>query len=143
MTATQTCPDCVVGAEWLMKPVVYVAGPLNAPDAAGYLANVGAMIRTALLIRKNGFPVIVPCLDLLLGVVSAAEWDAMGYEDYFGHNQALLAKCDALFCIAHSPGTDKEIAFARALGKPVCATVLDLESLVRKDGKWVLPALPA
>lgn len=139
MTATAPCPLCRPETEWLGKPVVYIAGPLNAPDAAGYLANVGAMIRAALAVRRAGFPAVVPCLDLLVGVASAADLEPLGYNDYFGPNQAILAKCDALYFIGHSPGTDKEIAFAHERGIPVCVTLLQLKCLKRKDGKWALP----
>lgn len=96
-------------------PCVYVAGPLNATNAVDYLKNVSRMFKQALRFTKLGAYPYCPTWDIMLGIIDGS----LGYEDYFQLNQPWLERCDALYYIDHSPGTDREIARARELGIPV------------------------
>lgn len=96
---------------------VYVAGKLN-DMTSGYIKNCHDMIMHADAIRRLGFSVFVPCLDLLSGLV-AGDYD---YKDYFENNMPWLECCDYLYvCPGYetSEGTKREIARAKELGKPV------------------------
>ena len=94
---------------------IYIAGPLNNPDAAKYLQNVSKMLKVADAIRRKGHSPFVPCMDLLLGIVAGD----MEYNDYWEMNLPWIEGCDALFFIDHSPGADRELELARKLGKKV------------------------
>ena len=73
-------------------PLCYVAMPLN-DDACGYLQNVHKMIVVSEKIRRSGFSVFVPCLDLLTGIVMGN----MKYDDFYGNNLPWLLVSDCAF----------------------------------------------
>lgn len=103
---------------------IYVAGALNA-DAVGYLKNVHRMIVAADAIRKVGYSVFVPCLDMLCGIV-AGNYE---YTDYAGNNMFWMEKADAIFVLPnseHSKGTQAEIARAKELNIPVVHSLVEL-----------------
>lgn len=112
-------------------PKVYVAGKLNAM-AVDYLKNVSAMIKKSEEIRKLGFSVFVPCVDLLRGIVSGD----FEYGDYFYNNVSWLRCSDAIYVMDNfetSQGTKEEIAIAQSCGIPV---FYDIESLKKiKENK--------
>jgi len=109
-----------------MKPRVYVAGKLNS-DAVGYVRNCHLMITEADKIRRAGYAVYVPCIDILMGMV-------MGdyqYNDYFDNSQPWLAASDAIYVMpswVDSEGTKREISLANTMGIPVCFTIDELRN---------------
>lgn len=102
--------------------LIYVAGPLNAPNAVEYIKNLHIMISVANEIKKKGHYPYVPCLDILLGLL-AGNWE---YTDYAGGNLPYVDACQSLFRIAPSPGTNKEVRRARKLRKKM---YYDLEEI--------------
>ena len=103
---------------------IYVAGKLN-DMAVAYIKNVRGMCIEADSIRKMGYSVFVPCLDVLMGLI-AGDYD---YNDYFENNQPWLAASDAVYVCAdseESKGTKKEIEYAEKLGIPVIYDKKDL-----------------
>lgn len=103
---------------------IYIAGKLNA-DAVNYIKNMHNMIKTADQIRRLGYSVYIPCLDILSGLV-AGDYD---YKDYFENNLPWLEVADALFVCAGwetSKGTHLEIEHAERLGIPVYFAVKEL-----------------
>lgn len=103
---------------------VYIAGALNS-DAVGYVNNMHTMIRCAEQVRREGFAVYVPCLDILMGLCSGQ----YTYKDYFDNSQPFLLACDAVFVCQNSEfskGTQDEIKTAKDVGIPVFDDVRDL-----------------
>ena len=103
---------------------IYVAGPLNAP-ACSYIENVHAMIQQADRIRRLGYAVLVPCQDILTGLVMGN----LTYQDYFENNLAWLEKADAVFLCKGwegSEGCKREAARARELGIPIYTNIMEL-----------------
>jgi nucleoside 2-deoxyribosyltransferase len=103
---------------------VYIAGKLNG-HAVDYIKNVHAMVKAANTIRKLGYSVYIPCLDLLSGLIDGN----MDYEDYFENNLPWLESADILFILPNSEdskGTQKEICRAVALGIPVILSIKEL-----------------
>ena len=97
--------------------LIYIAGALNS-DAVGYLKNVNKMIRYADKVRRAGFSVFIPCLDLLTGIV----FGDYEYEDYFGNNVEWLKKADGMFLVPgweNSEGTRAEMEIATSLDIPI------------------------
>ena len=98
---------------------IYIAGRLDASDAAGYLQNVSQMIKIANLIRKKGHAVFIPALDLLLGIVDGD----MNREEFLKFNMPWVEVCDALFLIRTpvriSEGANQELQLAKKLGKKI------------------------
>jgi len=75
----------------MSRPVIYIADKLSA-DPAAYIKNMHRMIRLGEKVRKRGFAVMVPCLDMLTGLVMGN----LTYDDYFQNNLCLMLKADAV-----------------------------------------------
>jgi len=109
-----------------MKGRVYIAGKLNA-DAVGYLYNVHKMMTTAEKVRKAGYAIFVPAIDLLLGI----KFGYTNYHDYFDNGQEWLKASDAVVLVDNfytSKGTYQEIKTALDRGIPVYRNVDDLKN---------------
>ena len=99
------------------KFLIYIAGALSG-DTPTYISNSSKMIRYGELVRRSGYSVFIPCLDILQGLVMGD----MEYDDYFNNSYAILPRCDALFLTPrweNSNGTKKEIALAESYNIPV------------------------
>ncbi len=70
---------------------VYVAGKLS-DGTIEYLQSCHQMIRLAEEVRRAGFSVYIPCLDLLTGLV----FGDLNYLDYFDNSQPWLEASDAV-----------------------------------------------
>lgn len=96
---------------------VYIAGKLN-DMSVDYLKNVHKMMTTAEEVRKEGYSVFVPCIDLLMGIKFGYE----DYHDYFDNSQPWLECADAIFLTPGwetSKGTKREIERAKSYNIPV------------------------
>jgi hypothetical protein len=103
------------------KTKVYCAGKLN-DNTVGYIRNCHKMIKTAKLVRSNGYSVYVPCIDFLEGLVDGE----FNYEDYFENSQSWLEVANALFLVPGwetSSGTRREIERADVLGIPIFSDI--------------------
>lgn len=106
------------------KKRIYIAGKLN-DLACDYLQNVHRMIHLADAVRRAGFAVFVPCLDLLMGVTLGD----YHYADYFDNSAIWLEVAEAVLLVPgwkSSSGTKREIAQARQLGIPVFNSLEEL-----------------
>ena len=111
---------------------VYVAGKLN-DMACAYIQNVYKMCTAAERVRKAGFAVFVPGIDLVMGLIHG-NWT---YEDYFENSQPWLDASDAVFVTASwktSVGTRREIERAEAQGIPVFYTLAALVEWNKEQG---------
>lgn len=100
-----------------MKKKIYVAGPLSAM-AVDYLKNVSNMMTEAEHLRRLGFSVYVPAIDLLMGI----KFGYTEYSDYFDNSQPWLLSADALYVCKgwqNSKGTIKEMDLAQANNIPI------------------------
>ena len=100
-----------------MQKKIYIAGKLN-DMAVDYLHNVHKMMTVAEEVRKAGYSVFVPAIDLLMGI----KFGYKSYEDYFNNSQPWLAASDAVFLVEGWDGsecTEREIELAEELGIPV------------------------
>lgn len=99
------------------KYKIYVAGPLNAM-AVDYLKNVSNMMTEAEHLRRLGFSIYVPAIDLLMGI----KFGYTDYHDYFDNSQPWLKASDAVYLCKgweNSKGTKAEMETAMANGIPV------------------------
>ena len=99
------------------KYKIYVAGPLNAM-AVDYLNNVSNMMNEAEHLRRLGFSIYVPAIDLLMGI----KFGYTDYHDYFDNSQPWLLAADAVYLCTgweNSKGTKAEMETAMANGIPV------------------------
>jgi hypothetical protein len=109
---------------------VYIAGKLNGM-AVDYTQNMHRMMTWGEVIRRRGYAVFIPCLDVLMGTM----FGGYSYEDYFNNSQEWLDASHALFVCPESEGSKglaKEIKRAEARGIPVCYTLEELDK-VRED----------
>lgn len=110
------------------KARIYIAGPLNAM-AVDYLKNVHNMIQTAERVRRAGYAVYVPAIDLLMGIV----FGNYGYEEYFQNSQPWLDAADGVFLCEgweKSSGTRREIDRANSRNIPCVHDLGSLTGLV-------------
>jgi len=115
------------------KTRVYIAGKLN-DMAVGYLYNVHNMMETAEEVRKAGFSVFIPAIDLLCGI----KHGYTNYHDYFDNGQPWLMASDAVFLTPGwetSEGTKNEIATAEELGIPIFS---ELDELLKAEETGML-----
>jgi hypothetical protein len=100
-----------------MKKCIYIAGALS-DSAVNYLYNVHKMMEVAESVRREGFSVYVPAIDLLMGIKFGYKY----YEDYFNNSQPWLVKADGVFLVPgwkQSTGTKREIDLAYKNNIPV------------------------
>ena len=98
-------------------PKIYIAGKLNS-DACGYIQNLHKMIKSAEDVRKEGFAVFIPGIDLLVGLVNG-NWK---YDDYFDNSQPWLKASNGMYVLDNwreSKGTIREIKNARNWKIPI------------------------
>jgi len=103
---------------------VYVAGPLNG-QAIQYVKNMHVMIDYADQIRRMGYSVFIPCLDVLVGLV----FGNYEYADYADNNMAWVEVSDILFVCPgweSSKGTLAEIERAEVLNIPIIFSLTDI-----------------
>jgi hypothetical protein len=110
---------------------VYIAGKLN-DDAVGYISNMHRMIKTAGEVKKAGYSVFVPCLDILMGLQLG--WES--YDDYFDNSQGWLQCSDAVFLVPgweSSHGTKREIVTAEQNNIPVFEDLDDMNAYFKNN----------
>ena len=91
----------------MTPPVLYVAGPMGAPNVLA--GNVARAVAVADLLLDMGAAVILPHLFAYL--------PDRPYEQWMRVDLALLARCDAVVRLpGESPGADREVARAGELG---------------------------
>lgn len=107
--------------------VIYVAGPLSAPTPTGVPTNVARAIDVSNELVKMGYAPIVPHLSYYQNLRAKALGEGIDYETWMSIDFRLIEKCDAMFVIAQSPGTNREILFAHDLGIPIFTSLEQLE----------------
>lgn len=107
--------------------VIYVAGPLSAKVPSGVPTNVARAIDISNELVKRGYAPIVPHLSYYQNLRAQAQGKGIDYETWMSVDFRLLERCDAMFVIAQSPGTNREILFARDLGIPIFTSLEELE----------------
>lgn len=106
---------------------IYVAGPIGA-DPFKMRVNAETAIRHANNLRDLGFHPFVPHLCVYWHEITPRELESWMEFDF-----AWIVKCDAVFRITgHSPGSDREVEFARTKGIPVFFNIGDLLLWARK-----------
>ena len=104
---------------------VYIAGPLTNPDWAQRRQNVLAAIDVARHLIVAGYAPLCPHLFDYM-----AKNEEIPYEMWLACDFAWLEIADAVWCIpGQSPGTEREVALARALGIPVVSSLRELHAL--------------
>lgn len=106
------------------KQLIYIAGALRA-DVPTYISNLHRMIVYAEKVRRLGFAVYIPGLDLLQGLVMGD----LSFNDYFENSYEILKRCDAVFVVPgweNSEGTKKELKEAQSKGIPIFYTIDEL-----------------
>jgi hypothetical protein len=111
---------------------IYIAGKLNDTDAVKYLYNVHKMMHVAELVKKAGFSVYVPAIDLLMGI----KFGYTDYNNYFDGSQPWLEVSDAVFLVPGwetSPGTAKEMRRAEKNHIPVFGSIMEMSEHFRTN----------
>lgn len=105
---------------------IYVAGPFSADTEALEIVNIERAGAIGHALASIGHRVHVPHL-------ATCEWHktSLGYEYFMDLDFSLIRKwADALFYIAPSPGTDRELALANELGLQVFKELEDVPVIV-------------
>lgn len=96
--------------------LIYIAGPYSSKTSAGVQENIHRAWRVALMLMKAGYATHCPHLNTL-------RMDGeLEYEDFMDIDFEVISRCDGIFLVEgwhHSPGTLREIAFAKERDIPV------------------------
>jgi hypothetical protein len=100
------------------KKMIYIAGPYTS-DPEG---NVLKTIAFADILLEHDFVPFIPHLSHYWEQHSPKH-----YDHWMEYNLHFVSRCDALFRIfGHSPGADKEVEFAKKIGKPIFNNLSEL-----------------
>lgn len=105
---------------------IYVAGPLSHPDPARRLANVEAAIDAAIALYQAGHAPYVPHLTHFVDVRQLEQNAGLDYETWLRTDLDWLQLCHGVLALGHSPGADRELAYAESHGIPVYWDVDDV-----------------
>lgn len=114
---------------------VYVAGPLTGPNPKTIYDNIERAEKVGVDVIKAGHLPVVPH-SLSQGVHeqhTAETGTELSWEWWMQFCERELATCDVLLCYDRSPGADREVAHAIALGIPVIDSVYKLAGIGRGD----------
>lgn len=96
---------------------VYIAGPLGAPE--GWEDNKRRACKAADWVIRQGHVPFVPHLSTAW-VAATDDAAARGHEEWMDWCLAWVSRCDVVLRVpGESPGADREVAHAVALGIPV------------------------
>lgn len=122
-------------------PKIYIAGKLS-DNECKYIKNVHKMIKNAEKVRKEGFAVFIPGIDLLAGIV-IGNWN---YNDYFNNSQPWLKISDGMYVGSNwrkSNGTIREIKNAIEWKIPTfyreCKGIKQMKEFFFGKPDWVEP----
>ena len=103
----------------MTRPLVYIAGPITG-DPWGCVRKATKAARA--LATDYRFDAYLPQLSVLWGIV-----DPQPYEYWISLGFNMLSRCDGLIRLpGDSPGADREVEHAKALGLPVLSHHDDL-----------------
>lgn len=114
---------------------VYVAGPYSAPSREAVLANVDRAARAATEVMRRGHDAFCPhTMSDPIEQIDGRR--GIGYEDYMRVDFGIIdAWASALLYLAPSPGADRELERAKALGLPVFRSVDEIPDLRGTNGQ--------
>jgi len=110
------------------SPLVFVAGPYTADTPEETLANVRAAMAAGLTLRRYGFVPLIPhLLHFLHEYNNETGGPEILYEGWMAITLRYVLSADAIYIVAPSPGTNREVDLARAHNKPVYRTYRELK----------------
>ncbi len=109
--------------------VIFIAGPFRGPNAWAVESNVRQAEALALEVWKRGAVALCPHTN------TRFFQDALPDEVFLSGAKVLLARCDAVLVTPNwskSLGTQKELAYAAEILKPVLFTIAQLENFLKE-----------
>ena len=100
------------------RPFVFVTGPYSAPTKEEVNRNIQKAINIGHILFEKGYYPIVPHVLVKEYYNPGDVTGIFGYESLMQYTLSIVAKCDILLLIDHSPGADREWKFAESLGMP-------------------------
>ncbi len=116
--------------------LIYVAGPYTADTPGGIAFNVDRAISVACDLIERGHNPYVPHFTYYLDQMLQQRKVTVEYERWMELDREWMEKCDALFFIGPSPGTNRELVRMAELKKIVYASmeqVPDLDGTVSRE----------
>ncbi len=102
---------------------IFVSGPYSANHPRDVLVNVNLAIGIGIELMRRGHAVFIPHLSHYIHLHPSCSFE---YEEYMRNDMAWLEVSDAIFVIAKSPGADRELEYAKLLGKLVYFSLDDI-----------------
>jgi len=116
--------EVVADRTYVDRPMVYVAGPYTNPDPVQNTHDT--VLEAGRIIEEGRVTPLVPHLTLLWHLV-----EPRSLEFWYAYDLATLARCDAVLRLeGASTGADREVEFAREIGKPVFTSKAELYAWV-------------
>lgn len=122
-----------------MNQRIYVCGPLSAESMGKRIVNVENAIDAGIELYERGFSPYIPHLTHFIDMRALDLSITISYETWLRTDLDWLALCHAVLALGHSPGTDRELAYAEAHGIPVYWRLEDIPAQLhehRASGVW-------
>ena len=101
---------------------IYVSGPYRGKSFTEVWHNIRAATCVSVALMKKGHSVYCPHWNWFI----ETQTDEFNWFDYLRQDLEWVEVCDALFLVGHSPGADRELAFAEKCGKKVYRRLSDV-----------------
>jgi hypothetical protein len=111
------------------KLKIYIAGPLSAPTKHGMLDNIQKAFDVALEIAKKGHIFYLPHLSFFFDEYAQEKEVSLPWEYWMEFDKYWIEQSDALFFIGSSPGADKELEWAKEMGKQIFYSLDEVEAV--------------
>jgi len=105
---------------------VYIAGPYSGSCEAEVEENVQRAISVGCKLLQMGYEPFVPHLSHYLDLELRAQGVTVNYDRWIDWCLAWVERCDALLFLGESPGAERELHYARDLGKTIYLQMGDI-----------------
>lgn len=106
--------------------LVFVSGPYSADTAEAIQRNVDRAMQAGLDLYRLGHIPFIPHLSHWLDAYQRRVGFGLQYEDYMAMDRAMLHRCDSVLYLGASPGADREVEEAEAIGKHVYRSLAEM-----------------
>jgi hypothetical protein len=105
---------------------IYVAGPYSGKNENEILTNVRAAMEAGEALMRAGHQPFIPHLAHFIDYWQKFRGRQFSCEQWLEWGLSWIEVCDGVFLLKPSPGANKEVARAEALGKPVYFSLKDI-----------------
>ena len=113
---------------------IYIAGPYSAETETQISQNVTKALDVGLDLWKKGHYPYIPHLTHFVDLRAREKGTPMKWEDYIEWDKVWLEFCDALLFLGNSKGANRELEYAKKLGKTIYYNIDDIPTVSKNRG---------